>query len=328
MKVVKDLSIEVPGTNAHYFRLDELGTDDGNDVLYYGYNFLESGCDLASEGNYRRKIYLNVTMPTEFCSRQPTGADDKFDEIYGICPYTNRWLNGIKGGNKYKDIFYPFHEADIPAPQEKLYDVCYHGGIHGDRYARMLKIMRKFNYRYMTQTHGINKITKKHLKYATNTSLTNDEKLQLISRCKISICFNTFDIRNDDDIGNVKARKNWRDNEAFRHSEDLKIAPQFKSRCNEAAFSRTLNLVKKDPWNVIERYYTPDVDFVYFEDLEELEGKIQDILNHWESYQPMIESAYRKSLNYTCRHLYRIINSNQTWQGTPRNAAVPQEGKR
>ncbi|MBI5575403.1 MAG: glycosyltransferase family 1 protein [Deltaproteobacteria bacterium] len=317
MRVVKDLSIEVPGTNAHYFKLDELATGDGRDVLYYGYNFMESGRAPECGADGGRKIYLNVTMPTEFCSRQPTEADGRFDEVYGICPYTIRWLNGIRGGNKYRDIFYPFNEADIPAPQDKLYDVCYHGGIHGERYSGMLKIMRKFNYRYMTQTHGINKFTKKHLKYATDTNLTNDGKLRLIARCRISICFNTFDIRNDDDVANIKARKNWRDNEAFRHIEDLGIAPQFKSRCNEAAFSRTLNLVKKDPWNVIERYYTPGEDFVYFEDLDELEWKIRDMLDHWDRYRPMIESAYEKSLNYTCRHLYRIIESSQSWQGKP-----------
>ncbi len=318
MKVVKDLSIEVPGTNAHYFRLDEYAGAAHARTLYYGYNFLESGkaLDLPDAGG--RKIYLNVTMPTEFCSTQPTEADDRFDEIYGICPYTNRWLNAIKGGNRYRNIFYPFNEQDIPARRAKKYDVCYHGGIHGEKYVRTLEIMRKFNYRFMSQTHGINRLTKKYLKYATNTNLTNEDKLELIAECRISICFNTFDIRNHDDIRNIKARKNWQDNHAFRYIEDLMIAPQFKSRCNEAAFSRTLNLVKRDPWNLIEDYYTPDVDFVYFDDIEDLRDAIQRILSDWERYQPMIESAYHKSLNYTTRRLFNIIESGQAWGGHDR----------
>ena len=328
MKVVKDLSVEVPGTNAHYFRLDELGDGDGGDVLYYGYTFLESGRSLEAAADGGRKVYLNITMPTEFCSPQPTEADERFDEIYGICPYTTRWLNGVRGGNRYKDIFYPFNEADIPAPQEKLYDVCYHGGIHGESYSRMLGILRKFDYRFMSQTHGINRVTKKHLKYATDTDLSHAEKLRRIAQCRISVCFNTFDIRDESDVANVKTRRNWRDNEAFRHVEDLMIAPQFKCRCNEAAFSRTLNLVRRDPWNLIERYYTPGADFVYFEDLDDLEAKIRHILARWDDYLPMIESAYRTSLNYTCRNLYRIIESGGSWQGTPRKAAVRQEGER
>ncbi len=316
MRVKKDLSVEVPGTNVHFFKLDEYASSDGDSVLYYGYNYLESGCVPEPENASRRKVYLNVTMPTEFCSGQPTGADDRFDEIYGICPYTNRWLNGIKEANRYKDIFYPFNEADIPVEQVKRYDVCYHGGIHGEKYVRALDVMRKFNYRYMSQTHGINRLTKKHLKYATNTNLSNAEKLQLIAQCRISICFNTFDIRGDEDARNIRSRDKWWENEAFMHVEDLRIAPQFKSRCNEAAFSRTLNLVKKDPWNVIEYYYSPGIDFVYFEDLDELEEKIIEILNHWKRYQPMIESAYAKALNYTTKNLYEVIRDRQTWRRT------------
>lgn len=310
MKVIKDLSIEVPGTNAHYFNLDEFSAEDDECILYYGYNYLESGKSLELPGKYRRTVYLNVTMPTEFCSSQSINADDKFDEIYGICPLTNNWLNAIKDVNKYKNIFYPFNKMDIPETSVKKYDVCYHGGIHGEKYVKALEIMRKFNYRYMSQRHGINKLTHKYLKYATNTNLTNAEKLNLISECKISICFNTFDIRDSNDLRNIKSREFWWKNEAFKHIEDLKIVPQFKSRCNEAAFSKTLNLVKRDPWNLIEYYYTPNVDFVYFEDIDSLKDKIASILNNWESYQPMIESAYMKSLNYTTEKLYSIIKNN------------------
>lgn len=324
MRVIKDLSIEVPGTNVHYFNLDELNSDDGENVLYYGHNYLETGKSIEDTDHYRRRIYLNVIRPTEFCSSLSIDADDKFDEIYTICPYTNRWLNAVKGVNKYRDIFYPFNEQDIPAPRVKKYDVCYHGGIHGKKYINALKIMRKFNYRFMSQTHGINRLTNKYLKYATNTNLTNREKLELIAECKISICFNTFDMRNKDDIRNIQSRKYWRKNEAFKHIEDLKIAPQFKSRCNEAAFSRTLNLVKKDPWNIIEYYYTPDVDFVYFEDLNTLEDAIRSILRDWERYQPMIESAYNKSLNYTTQRLYSIVKNNQAWGG--HDHIVPADG--
>jgi len=87
------------------------------------------------------------------------------------------------------------------------------------------------------------------------------------------------------------------------------IAPQFKSRFNEAAMCRTLNLIQRDPWNVVERFYVPDVDFIYFDSNDELEDQIRDILNNWDDYQPMIESAYNKSLNYTTEKLFGIINT-------------------
>jgi hypothetical protein len=310
MRVIKDLSIEIPGTNTHYFKLDELSKDDGENVLLYGYVNLENDNNFNIVRDHKRKTYLNVTMPTEFCSSQPTNSDDKFDEIYGICPYTTKWLNEIKGVDKYRTTFYPFNELDIPKNTDKKYDVIYHGGIHGEKYTKMLDVMRKFNYRFASQTHGINGLTSQNLKYATNTNLTNQEKLNLISECKISICFNTFDIRNQSDIDNIKNRTDWNKNEAFKHIDDLMMAPQFKSRCNEAAFSKTLNLVKRDPWNLIEHYYETD-EFIYFDSFEDLEEKIREITNNWDKYSLIVEKAYIKSLNYTTEKMYNMIKNKE-----------------
>jgi len=311
MRVLKDLSLEINGTNTHFFRLDELSDeDDGENVLLYGYNNLINNNTFNQIKDYKRKVYLNVTMPTEFCSKQNMDLDNKFDEIYGICPYTNRWLNEVKGVHKYKTICYPFNEIDIPKNTEKKYDVCYHGGIHGPTYIQCLETLSKFNYRYMSMTTGINPLTKQTIgKYATNLNLTNEEKLNLISECKISICYNTFPIRGTKDINNIKSRKDWSKNEAFKHIDDLGIAPQFKSRFNEAAMSRTLNLIQRDPWNLVEEYYTAGEDFIYFDSNTELEGKIKDILNNWDDYTPIIESAYKKSLNYSTQNLYNIIKN-------------------
>lgn len=310
MKVVKKLSIEIPGTNTHYFNLDNHNDQESKECLFYGYTFLENGIDLNLLKQNKRNVYLNVTMPTEFCGPQPTDADDNFDEIYSICPYSNKWLNEIKNTNKYKTIFYPFNKNDIPITTEKKYDVIYHGGLHGKKYVDMLKILSNYNYRYLTQTHGINPLTHSMLGYATNTNLTNEEKIKIISESKISICFNSFEVRGNSDLHNIKSRKDWQKNEAFKHVDDLKIIPQLKSRCNEAAFSRTLNLVQRDPWNIIERYYNED-EFVYFDSIIDLPEKIDYILNNWSDFTPMIEKAFNRSLEYTTENLYKIIKNKE-----------------
>lgn len=307
MRVLKNLTLEIPGTNTHYFRLDEFSNDDGKNVLLYGYQNLENNSDFDKVKDYKRKVYLNVTMPTEFCSPQSTDADDKFDEVYGICPYTNNWLNDIKQKPKYKTIFYPFSKKDIPITNNKVYDVCYHGGIHGKTYVECLDIISKFNYRYMSMTHGINELTHKNLYRATNLNLTNQQKLSVIASTKISICYNTFPVRDGADLNNIKSRKDWWKNEAFSKVETEKIIPQFKSRFNEAAMAKTLNLIKRDNWNIVEKYYTPDEDFIYFDSNEELKIKIEEILNNWQHYQNIINNAYNKSLNYTSEALYNII---------------------
>lgn len=309
MKIFEQLTLEIPGTNTHYFKLSEYNDDKSSEALYFGYTFIENGVDINNLKLYDTNIYLNVTMPTEFCSPQSTNADDVFDEIWGICPYTNKWLNQIKNTDKYKTIFYPFNKKDIPTHPKKEYDVIYHGGIHGSKYVKMLDLISKFNYRYITQTQGINSLTQNCLKYATNINLTNTEKIDLISKTKISICFNSFEVRSIQDLNNVKSRPHWEKNEAFKHVDDLGIIPQFKSRCNEAAFCKTLNLVQRDPWNVIELFYETD-EFVYFDSVEELPEIISNILSNWENYVPIIEKAFLKSMKYTTENLYKQIKNN------------------
>ena len=64
---------------------------------------------------------------------------------------------------------------------------------------------------------------------------------------------------------------------------DEGIMPQFKVRTHEITSSKSLMLVKKDPWNLIEDFYTPGKEFVYFEDFEELRDLIHDISVNFEN---------------------------------------------
>ena len=133
MRVIKDMSAEVPDTNGFYFRLDELSDETSRDNLYNGYNSLHNN---FTEGD--RQTVLNIWMPTEFAQtkdhlgKNGITYNESATEIYGVCPYTVAWLNSIDQERKYKYIFYPFNKKDIPPTLEKKYDVCYFGGIHSD----------------------------------------------------------------------------------------------------------------------------------------------------------------------------------------------------
>ena len=314
MKVYEKLNIEIPGTNTHYFNLSEFSKNNSEDALYLGYTFLEQKTPYEYLKKHKRNIYLNVTSPTEFCGPTPKPWETPFDEVWSICPYSNQWHNIMLGQNKYRNIFYPINKRDFPPITDKEYDVIYHGGLHGEKYVNMLMTMKKFNYRYASQTQGINSLTADNLVHATNLNLTNKEKFELISKCKISICYNTFEVRNERDRQHIKSREGWEKNEAWKHIDDLGIIPQFKSRCNEAAASRTLNLVKRDPWNIIETYYTPGDDFVYFDSNDELKDQIDKILNNWSSYEKIIKNAYNKALRYTTENLMEIIDGGAEWK--------------
>jgi spore maturation protein CgeB len=79
--------------------------------------------------------------------------------------------------------------------------------------------------------------------------------------------------------------------------------PQIKSRVFEAAFNRSLILCFRDHWNVIEYFFEPDKEFIYFDNIHDLEDKIKYILQHYDFYQDIIDNAYNKAINnYTVDH--------------------------
>jgi hypothetical protein len=165
----------------------------------------------------------------------------------------------------------------------------------------------KFNYRFISQQQFPQPYT------PTDFNVSFKEKLDIVAKTKISVCYNTLYFQ-DHHINIVKLYDGWESNEAFAYMNDNGKVPQFKQRVHESAFSRTLILCKRDYWNLIEYYYEPNVDFIYFNDNSELEGLIKDILNNYKDYEQMIENAYNKSLNYTSKNLYEHIKNNKKWK--------------
>jgi spore maturation protein CgeB len=64
-----------------------------------------------------------------------------------------------------------------------------------------------------------------------------------------------------------------------------------------------LILCKKDNWNIIEKWFEPNKEFLYFENEIDLENLITEILKNYDKYQIIINNAYNKAINnYTTRH--------------------------
>ena len=162
-------------------------------------------------------------------------------------------------------------------------------------------------------THSINQKTQQCLSHATDLNLSHSNKIERVGECKISLCYNVVPAESQH-LNAIRAYPNWKDNKAFTDVDELRYFPQFKSRMHEAAMAKTLNLVYRDPWGVTEDYYTPDEDFVYFDSNDELEDKINYILNNWKDFEGMVESAYNKSLNYTTDRMFDIIKQGKSWK--------------
>lgn len=322
MFIMKNVGAEVPDANTHHFKLEEESKETSvKDVaLAYGYNSTSDMNIRHRFQEYARKVYFNNYSPTEFAQsrdhygKTPINYEEFFNEVYSICPYTNKWLNTLGLNRKYRDTFYPYHPRLIPKPFDKEYDVIYHGGIHGQEHLDCLEVMSKFNYRYCSMTHSINPLTQYCLRYGTNFDLPFQEKINLVSKCKISVCYNFANIR-PEHIPNIKSWERWNENEAFSEVDKWNIMPQFKTRMHEAALSKTLNLVQKDRWNIAEKYYIPYEEFVYFDDKADLETKIRDIVNNWNDYLPIVEKAFDRSKAYTTNLFLDMVETNTEWKG-------------
>jgi len=305
MKIIEDLSIEVPDTNAYHWDLKGYSKESNETVLFYGFNAAANKNLLNDYSHFKRRAYFNNWAPCEFA--QPVVDDDSFfNEVYSICPYTSRWLNDKEGDNRYRSIFYPYNVKIVPPTLEKKYDVIYHGGVHGQEHVDCLNVMKAFNYRYCTMTSYINGTTQAMLPFATDVDLNFQEKVNLVAESKISVCYNIIHVFADH-VPNIKSQIDWEKNEAFSEVGKSNIAPQFKTRIHEAAISRTLNLVMKDKWNIIEEYYKPDEEFVYFEDARDLREKITEITNNWSKYQSIVDRAFEKSKDYQIENFLKTI---------------------
>ena len=319
MLILEDISAEIPDTNAYHWNLKDLSNHSEDSVLMYGYNSSYNPSYHSRCRNFTRKAFFNNWAPCEFAqhkdhnNKTAINYDDFFTEIYSICPYTSKWLNALGSKKVYKSIFYPFNKHIIPENFEKKYDVIYHGGIHGQEHYNCLLTMKDFNYRYVTMTRHINRMTQQCLSFATDVDLSFREKINLVAKSKMSVCYNFVHIA-PSHLPVIKSFSRWKDNEAFSEVERWNIMPQFKTRAHEAAISKTLNLVQKDPWNVIEKYYEPEKEFVYFENESDLRNKIKDITHNWSDYQHIVERAYTKAMNYTTENFVKVVKSGEEWK--------------
>jgi spore maturation protein CgeB len=162
---------------------------------------------------------------------------------------------------KRQNVFFPFNKSMIPEPEEKIYDVIYTGFANIPHVQELTSIISKFNYRFVSFSNQTGR--------ETNINSTYKEKLKLITQTKCSIVHNLLSSG----------------------------TPQLKSRPFEAAFSKTLMLVLKDEYNVIEEWFTPNEDFIYFDNQEGLEELISETTQNYSNYSHIIENAYNKAIN-------------------------------
>jgi hypothetical protein len=250
---------------------------------------------------------------------------DAFDQILTICPYTAKWLNTKFNSKKRIPVFFPFNEHFIPKDQPKKYDVIYTGHILAKPILEIAMAMSHFNYAIVSNSdHPL----------VNKRGVDHQEKMNLIRESKITVVQNLH-FMDPFHIANLQLIDDFKDSEAYRLVPKKSMfqgtfvnvllgaagrivrkfqktfydkpifVPQIKSRAFEAAFGKSLMLVQRDPFNIIEQFFTPGKEFVYYEQ-GQLKEKIDEILRDFQTYQPVIDNAYDRAVNeYTSRVFYK-----------------------
>lgn len=239
-------------------------------------------------------IYLELEEPNRFFSDvewfNHFEYDKYFSKIFSICPYTTKWFKEVYNIER-THTFIPINKDTI-VHNEKQYDIIYAGHIYDQNITNDINLMKEFNYRLISNTeHPL----------VTNKSCSNEEKLKIISESKISLIHNLL-YPTEEQVKFIKTIPNWDKNEAFSLL-DQGIVPQIKGRVFESALCKSLMLCKKDQFNIIEKYFEPEKEFIYYNQ-DTAVDQIKDILKNYDDYLPIIESAYNKALNYTTEEFF------------------------
>jgi hypothetical protein len=328
MKIVSDFEGDYKDGYNMALNLEEFSNDDEKMVLFYGIQCGINKKALYLHEKYERKILLDLWSPCAlFTDPNHFSILEGFDEVYSICPYTVEWTNERLQQKLMKYAFYPVNPKTInPKPAEegykklmniiklgkmdtsskerksvcvkKSHEVCYVGGLYSQEHYSMIEIISKFKYIFVTQNRE---------RKATHRKLSNVEKINQVAKCKMGICFNKL-YPSAAHLANIKKYANWQNNKAFDHlSDHIPIAPQIKTRLHELALCKTLILCHRDPWNLVEDYYEPEKDFIYFDSVDDLKTLIPEILNNYEAYQHITDSAYNKVRNFSTQNLVDMI---------------------
>jgi hypothetical protein len=313
MKIARKEGGEYADCIVKHFDLFDYEDDKNDKVLFWGWNSIFDDELKNKYEDFSKKYFINIVQPCEIMN-DPNELKSQlyFDEVFTICPYTAKMLNSSETGNTiYTPICVPYRQKYFEkyrniTPQDKERDVIYYGQFHNELYSDLIKSISKFNYAFSTISfHGQSNDT---VQLITHYNLTSQEKWDLLSKCRINVGFNLLFL-NVQQLNALKAFPNIQSYKNIDVSIRKAIIPQMKTRMVEAAASKTLMLMYKDQWNVIENWFEEGKHFLYWENFEQLESMIEEISKNYEKYWHIVEAAYDKVQEYSIESLMDRINN-------------------
>ena len=296
--------------------LKGLGNDSSDTVLMNGAQWIYDDAIKQPYLNYDRKCLLALWSPCEFTASKDYFHFEHYDfftEVYCVCPLTCRFMNNHFGYEKFKYIPYPFTNYSVTEFGNYDVDCSWMGSIHGQDHISAIEVISKFKYKFLTSQMNTWMRHPYEFNKCTHVNLPSAQKLVELSKCRSSLSFNM-----------IYMSPSSVDNSPFDVFEHFNkgIMPQFKVRTHEITSSKSLMLVKKDPWNLIEDFYEPETEFLYFESFDQLEDIIIDVRDNFHNYIDIIEKAYYRSQDYTVEKIFEYIKTDDEKLITWRNKYV------
>lgn len=292
MGVISNFSNNYEEDPVRYFEFENLREIiNPNYLLFYGNKPSEK---IFEESKFKKILF---TLEEQF-HPEPNFLDPgetfKYENfVERILTIVPTYLHNL---NKREYVFFPFNEKYIPTETKKKFDICYTGFANISFMNEILNLFPKYEYAYVSFRENANfrdyinnpkkYLRKKILPYKYNfpnllinfPNLSYLEKLKVVAASKVSLVHNLLN----------------------------NGMPQLKSRTFEAAFCKSLILVKKDKFNLIEDWFEEEKHFVYFENNLDFEEKLNYILNNYIEFQFIVDNAFNHaSNNYLTKHFVK-----------------------
>lgn len=219
-------------------------------------------CALFYGGRFPQELYSNYDFPKfYFSTEEQSWGQDITDSIL---PYVDKVLTicppSITGREKRQSAFFPTNPNMVPIGIKKEYDAVYTGYADAPHIDIILNAITQFNYRFVSFKSG---------GLVTDSNVSYQDKLNIIAASKCCVV----------------------------HNLTSTGTPQLKSRPFEAAFCKSLMLVYKDDFNIIEEWFEPETEFLYFSTAEELKTIIEDATQNYNKYSNIVYNAFSKAIN-------------------------------
>eukprot|EP00993_Chasmostoma_nieuportense_P000835 NODE_1767_length_1389_cov_50.113312_g1678_i0.p1 GENE.NODE_1767_length_1389_cov_50.113312_g1678_i0~~NODE_1767_length_1389_cov_50.113312_g1678_i0.p1 ORF type:complete len:431 (-),score=81.42 NODE_1767_length_1389_cov_50.113312_g1678_i0:95-1282(-) len=273
------------------------------------------------------RIMVNYEEPNRFFIETKAGhlpsrlqelrtRESAYDHCLTMCPYTAQWVNTLLHRCTRTPLWQAVPTKElrpfIPFTQRR-HDIIYMASHshHGPVCDALQEVFPHFNYRWATDR----RVKQLHRLQPNTYKRTFSQRMQVTRHTRTALIVNTLFYSNK-----LKDRQQYHLRpllythgafEAFKttdRNQSLLCVPQLKSRTFEAAASGALMLVYEDGFNIIENFYTPVTEFLYWRTTAQLRSLLEDVLVRPNVYEPIARRAYERTwANYSVKAWVRLL---------------------